>query len=194
MKALHLKNEEELQSWFIKQIDTWLTAKGRRLIGWDEILEGGLAPGAAVMSWRGEKGGIAAAKAGHDVVMAPGKPTYFDHYQAQSPLEPIAIGGFNSLEAVYGYEPVPSELTPVEAKHVLGSQGQLWSEYIPNGRQLEYMAWPRLSALSEVLWSPRESRNFDAFKARLAPHLARLKVMDVNFRPLDGPFPQFVSR
>jgi hexosaminidase len=195
MKALGLNSEEELQSWFIKQIDSWLAAKGRRLIGWDEILEGGLAPGAAVMSWRGEKGGIAAARSGHDVVMAPGKPTYFDHAQAEGPMEPVAISGaVFPLEMVYAYEPVPAELNAEQAKHVLGSQGQLWTEYIPNGRHLEYMAWPRLSALAEVLWSPRETRNFDAFKARLAPHLARLKVMDVNFRPLDGAFPPFVSR
>jgi hexosaminidase len=194
MKALGLKNEDELQSWFVRQIDTWLTARGRRLIGWDEILEGGLAPGAAVMSWRGEKGGIAAARAGHDVVMAPGDPTYFDHYQAKGPLEPLAIGGFNPLEAVYAYEPVPAALSPKDAKHVLGSQGQLWTEYMPNGRHVEYMAWPRLCALAEVLWSPRESRNFDAFKARLGLHLIRLEVLDVNFRPLDGPFPPIVSR
>jgi hexosaminidase len=194
MKALGLKNEEELQSWFVKQIDTWLTARGRRLIGWDEILEGGLAPGAAVMSWRGEKGGIAAARAGHDVVMAPGEPTYLDHYQDKGPFEPAAIGGLNSLPGVYAYEPVPAALSAKEAKHVLGSQAQLWTEYMPTGRHVEYMAWPRLCALAEVLWSPRESRNFYAFVTRLGPHLARLAVLDVNFRPLDGPFPPIVSR
>jgi hexosaminidase len=193
MKALGLKNEDELQSWFIKQIDTWLTAKGRRLIGWDEILEGGLAPGAAVMSWRGEKGGIAAARAGHDVVMAPGEPTYFDHYQARGPFEPVAIGGFNPLEAVYAYEPVPAELGAEEAKHVLGAQAQLWTEYMPNGRHVEYMAWPRLCAMAEVLWSPREARNLEGFKSRLKTHLGRLKVLDVNFRPLEGPFPGVIA-
>jgi hexosaminidase len=189
IKALGLKDEEELQSWFIKQIDTWLTAKGRRLIGWDEILEGGLAPGAAVMSWRGEKGGIAAAKAGHDVVMAPGKPTYFDHYQSKDPQEPVAIGGFNPIEDIYAYEPVPAELSPAEAAHVLGSQAQLWTEYMPNPRHVEYMAWPRLCALSEVVWSPKEVRNLDSFKARLATHLGRLRALDVNYRPLEGPIP-----
>jgi hexosaminidase len=189
MKALGLKNEDELQSWFVKQIDTWLTAKGRRLIGWDEILDGGVAPGAAVMSWRGEKGGITAARAGHDVVMAPENPTYFDHYQAKGPQELVAIGGFNPIEAVYAYEPIPAQLNPQEARHILGAQGQLWTEYMPNGRHVEYMAWPRLCALAEVLWSPREARNFEGFKTRLGRDLARLKVLDVNFRPLEGPFP-----
>jgi hexosaminidase len=194
MKALGLKNEDELQSWFIKQVDTWLTAHGRRLIGWDEILEGGVAPGAAVMSWRGVKGGIAAARSGHDVVMAPEEPTYLDHYQAKSPAEPVAIGGFNPLEAVYAYDPMPAGLSPAEARHVLGAQGQLWTEYMPDGRHVEYMAWPRLCAMAEVLWSPKEGRALEAFKARLAPHLVRLKVLDVNFRPLDGPFPPVVAR
>jgi hexosaminidase len=193
MKSLGLKNEEELQSWFVKQMDTYLTGKGRRLIGWDEILEGGLAPGATVMSWRGEKGGITAARAGHDVVMAPEKPVYFDHYQSKGPLEPAAIGGHNPIEDVYAYEPVPKELGEKEAKHVLGAQAQLWTEYMPNGKHLEYMAWPRLSALSEVVWSPKEARDLAGFKARLTPHLARLKTLDVNFRPLEGPFPVVVT-
>ena len=194
MKQLGLKNEEELQSWFIRQIDTWLTAKGRRLIGWDEILEGGLAPGAAVMSWRGTKGGIAAARAGHDVVMAPEKPTYFDHAQVPpSPLEPPTHRGLNTLENVYGYEPVPAELTPAEAKHVLGAQAQLWTEWMPTPQQVEYQAWPRLCALSEVLWSPKEGRDLERFKTRLSPHLTRLKILGVNFRPLEGPFPKLAT-
>jgi hexosaminidase len=185
MKALGLTSEEQLQSWFIKQIDAWLSERGRRLIGWNEILQGGLAPGAAVMSWQGEEGGIAAAKAGHDVVMAPEAYVYFDHYQAKGPQEPVAISGaVIPLETVYGYDPVPRSLTPAEAAHVLGAQAQLWTEYIPNGRHLEYMAWPRLCALAEAVWSPREGRDFAAFKTRLAPHLERLKILDVNFHPL----------
>jgi hexosaminidase len=182
MKALGLKNEDELQSWFIKQIDGWLTERGRRLIGWNEILQGGLAPGAAVMSWQGEGGGIAAAKAGHDVVMAPEEFVYLDHYQAKGPQEPAAIGGFTPIEQVYGYDPIPASLTPAEAAHVLGAQAQLWTEYMPDGRHVEYMAWPRLCALAEAVWSPKESRDFERFKIRLGPHLERLKVMDVNFR------------
>jgi hexosaminidase len=193
MKALGLKNEEELQSWFIKQIDAWLTERGRRLIGWNEILQGGLAPGAAVMSWQGEEGGIAAARAGHDVVMAPEAFVYLDHYQAKSPLEPVAIGGFTPLEKVYGYDPIPPALTPAQAAHVLGAQAQLWTEYMPNSRHVEYMAWPRLCALAEVVWSAKETRDFERFKGRLSSHLDRLRILDVNFRPLDGPFPAGVA-
>ncbi|TME77679.1 MAG: beta-N-acetylhexosaminidase, partial [Chloroflexi bacterium] len=126
MKERGLRDEEELQSWFVTRIDSWLAKRGRRLIGWDEILEGGLAPGATVMSWRGENGGIAAAKAGHDVVMAPEKPTYFDHDQSEDQITPIR--GMNTLADVYAYEPVPKELNAAEAKHVLGAQGQLWTE------------------------------------------------------------------
>jgi hexosaminidase len=186
IKSLGLKDEEELQSWFVKQMDAYLGSKGRRLIGWDEILQGGLAPGAAVMSWRGVDGGIAAAKAGHDVVMAPGDWTYFDKYQGRfRNAEPLAIGGYLPLKTVYGYEPVPNGLSPEEATHVLGAQCQLWSEYIPHPKQMEYMAFPRLDALAEVVWSPKESRNYDDFLARLPSDLDRLKILDVNYRKLD---------
>lgn len=188
MKQRGLKDEDELQSWFIHQMDAFLTAKGRRLIGWDEILEGGLAPGATVMSWRGEAGGVAAAKAGHDVVMAPSRWTYFDHYQCKDhSKEPHAIGGYLPLQDVYSYEPIPSELSPDEAKHVLGAQAQIWTEYIPNPRQVEYMAYPRLCALAEVVWSPKESRNYQDFQRRLEIHLQRLQILGVNFRqPQEG--------
>jgi hexosaminidase len=182
MKKEGLRNEDELQSWFIRHFDAWLDERGRRLVGWDEILEGGLAPGATVMSWRGEKGGIAAAKAGHDVVMAPEKPTYFDHSQSELPTEPPGIGGHNSLEDVYAYQPVPEELSAEEAKHVLGAQGQLWTEYMPDPKRVEYMAWPRLAALAEVLWSPSETRNWADFQKRLATHLEQLAILDVNYR------------
>ncbi|MBL0937926.1 MAG: beta-N-acetylhexosaminidase [Gemmatimonadaceae bacterium] len=186
IRSLGLKDEHEMQSWFIKQMDTFLTAQNRRLIGWDEILEGGLAPNATVMSWRGMAGGIAAAKSGHDVVMAPGSHTYFDHYQSRDKArEPLAFGGFTPLDSAYAFEPVPPSLTPEEAKHVLGAQAQVWTEYIPNSRQVEYMAYPRLVALSEVLWSPRAARDFSDFRTRLVPHLARLDALDVNYRPLD---------
>ena len=186
MKSLGLKDEDELQSWFVKQMDAYLTSKGRRLLGWDEILEGGLAPGATVMSWRGIDGGIAAAKAGHDVVMAPGDWTYFDHYQSRfREQEPLAIGGYVPIQKVYGYEPVPDALTPEEAKHVLGAQCQLWSEYIPQPKQMEYMAFPRLCAMAEVDWSPKESRNYDDFLTRLPGELERLSILDVNYRKPD---------
>jgi len=182
IKSEGLKDEDELQSWFIRHFDSWLARRGRRLIGWDEILEGGLAPGATVMSWRGEQGGIAAAKAGHDVVMAPQKPTYLDHSQTELPTEPAGIGGHNSLEDVYAYEPVPKELNGEGARHVLGAQGQIWTEYMPDPKRVEYMAWPRLTALAEVLWSPPETRDFASFKSRLEMHLERLAILDVNYR------------
>jgi hexosaminidase len=183
MRELGLKTEDELQSYFTRRMDEFLTAHGRRLVGWDEILEGGLAPNAVVMSWRGEDGGIAAARAGHDVVMAPGSHTYFDHYQsADTTTEPFAIGGFLPLDTVYSYEPVPAALSDVEARHVLGSQGQVWTEYIPDAKHVEYMAFPRACALAEVLWTPKAERNFTDFTTRLATHLDRLRVLDVNYR------------
>src|SRR5205807_749437 len=177
---LGLRDEDELQSWFVGRMDSWLSERGRRLVGWDEILEGGLAPGATVMSWRGEAGGIAAAKAGHDVVMAPEEPTYLDHSQSELATEPQGIGGHNSLEDVYRYEPIPAELNADEAKHVLGSQGQVWTEYMPDPKRVEYMAWPRLAALAEVLWSPKDARDWDGLQQRLAAHLERLAVLDVT--------------
>jgi len=126
IRALGLKDEHELQSWFIRRMDEFLTSRGRSLVGWDEILEGGLAPNAVVMSWRGTEGGIAAAQAGHDVVMTPGAYTYFDHYQSQDTVsEPLAIGGFLPLDSAYAYEPVPGALSPAEARHVLGEQGRV---------------------------------------------------------------------
>ena len=187
IRALGLKDEEELQSWFIRQMDDYLTSQGRTLIGWDEILEGGLAQNAVVMSWRGEQGGIAAAKAGHDVVMASNTHTYFDYYQSQDRAnEPLGIGNFLPLARVYSYEPIPAELDAAQAKHVLGAQCQHWTEYIPDAAQLEYMDFPRTCALSEVLWSPREGRSYEDFSSRLPTHLLRLGALKVNFRPLDA--------
>ena len=186
MKSLGIKTEHELQSWFIKQIDRFLDSKGRRLVGWDEILEGGLAPGATVMSWRGEAGGIQAAKEGHDVIMTPTDTCYFDYYQSKdTKKEPLAIGGFLPLETVYRYEPLPKALTEAEAKHVLGVEFQLWTEYIPDPKQSEYMAFPRACAMSEVAWSAKGDRNYTEFLSRLNNHFARLKAMDVNYRSLD---------
>lgn len=185
MREFGLKDEDELQSYFTRRMDEFLTAHGRRLVGWDEILQGGLAPNAVVMSWRGVEGGIAAARAGHDVVMAPGSHTYFDHYQsADTAAEPLAIGGFLPLDTVYAYEPIPAGLTPDEARHVLGAQGQLWSEYIPDPKRAEYMAFPRASALAEVLWTPAAEKDYADFLRRLATHLERLAVLDVNYHRL----------
>ena len=190
IKELGLKDEHELQSWFIRQMDKFLTARGRRLVGWDEILEGGLAENATVMSWRGMDGGIAAAKAGHDVVMAPGTYTYFDHYQADRKREPLAIGGFLPMDSVYAFEPVPPSLSTTEATHVLGAQAQLWTEYIQTPKDLEYMAFPRLVALSEVLWSGKAQRNFADFMQRMSVHELRLQALDVNYRKSKTPVMQ----
>jgi hexosaminidase len=185
IRALGLKDEHEMQSWFIRQMDEFLTKKGRRLIGWDEILEGGLAPNATVMSWRGTAGGIAAARAGHDVVMAPTSHTYLDYYQsADQANEPLAIGGFVPLDTVYAFEPTAG-LSAEDAKRVLGAQGQLWSEYLPGPKQVEYMAFPRMAALAEVTWTPAARRDFGDFTTRLPVHLRRLGILDVNYRPLD---------
>lgn len=180
-----LKDEAELQSWFIKQMDTFLTKHGRRLVGWDDILQGGLAPGAVVMSWRGEAGGIASANAGHDVVMAPTSHTYFDYYQGPAEKEPLAIGGYVTLEKLYQYEPIPKAIDTDKAGHVLGLQAQLWSEYIPNPQHLEYMAYPRAAALAEVGWSPKSSKDYDDFLNRLRHHTKRLQAMEIHYRPLD---------
>ena len=185
IRALGLNDEHELQSWFIRQMDTFLTRHGRRLIGWDEILEGGLAPNAAVMSWRGTAGGIAAARAGHDVVMTPTSHVYLDYYQSRDrAAEPLAGGGYLPLDTVYAFEPVPAELTSAEARHILGAQGNLWTEYVPTPKQAEYMAYPRLAALAEVVWTPRAGRDFADFRQRLPAHLRRLDALDVHYRPL----------
>ncbi len=177
-----LADEHELQSWFIRRIESFLNRNGRRLIGWDEILEGGLAPDATVMSWRGTAGGIAAAKEGHDVIMTPNSHLYLDHYQGNADTEPLAIGGFSPLERVYAYEPVPPELSRTEATHILGAQGNLWTEYIASPDLVEYMLLPRMLALSEVVWSPERSRNFEGFLERLPPSLQKLDRMGANYR------------
>lgn len=180
-----LADEHELQSWFTRRIERFLARHGRRLIGWDEILEGGIAPEATVMSWRGMAGGIEAARAGHDVIMAPTSHVYLDYYQGAPDLEPLAIGGFLPLERVYAFEPVPPELSPDEAAHVLGGQGNVWTEYMKTWDRVEYMAFPRMLALAEVLWSPRERRDWTDFMARLGPQLARLDALGVNYRVPD---------
>lgn len=165
-----LADEHELQSYFIRQIDAYVSSKGRNIIGWDEILEGGLAPKAAVMSWRGEEGGIEAAKQRHAVVMTPGSHCYFDHYQGNRRSEPLAIGGFTPIEKVYAYQPVPEKLNPAEAAFVMGAQANVWTEYMGSPEHVEYMVLPRMCALSEVLWTGNTRPGFASFKERLKPH------------------------
>ena len=181
IKTEGLKDETELQSYFIKRMEKFIVSKGRKLIGWDEILEGGLPPEATVMSWRGTEGGIAAARQGHDAIMTPGAYCYFDYYQADPQSEPKAIGGFTTLKKVYGYEPRPGKLTDEEAKHILGAQGNVWTEFIPSFSQVEYMAVPRMIALSEVLWSPKSLRNWSDFRSRMEFQYKRLDYMIVNY-------------
>ncbi|MCP4423591.1 MAG: beta-N-acetylhexosaminidase [Chloroflexi bacterium] len=184
MAELDLKNEDELQSWFIRQMDSYISAAGRRLIGWDEIMEGGLAKGAAVMSWRGEKGGIEAVSQGHDVVMAPYQRVYFDYYQCDpKENEPLAIGGMTPLESVYAYDPIPEEISEKNRHHVLGGQGQLWTEYMPTMDHVEYMGFPRICALSEALWIEAECKEYSDFLKRLKSHRERLGFLGVNAHP-----------
>jgi hexosaminidase len=176
-----LRSEAELQSWFIRRIEASLAARGKRLVGWDEILEGGLPPRATVMSWRGTEGGIEAARSGHDVIMSPTSHCYFDYYQAREG-EPPGIGGYIPLEKVYAFEPVPPELSKKEARHVLGGQGNVWTEYMTDPAYVEYMAVPRLCAMAEVLWSPRRARDWAGFSRRMGEHYLRLDERGVNFR------------
>lgn len=182
MKALGLKDEHELQSYFIGRMEKYLNSKGRNIIGWDEILEGGLAPNATVMSWRGEEGGIAAAKQKHDVIMTPNTYLYFDYYQAAPASEPFAIGGYLPLKTVYSYEPLPESLTADEQQYIKGVQGNIWTEYIPSPQQADYMTYPRALALSEITWSPASKKNYEAFLAEMPDALARIDRRGVNFR------------
>ena len=189
---LGLKDEDELQSWIIRHFDRWLADRGRRLIGWDEILEGGLAPGAAVSSWRGYAGGIAAAKAGHDVVMCPQSHVYLDWRQSEGADEPVPIAHARTLEDVFRFEPVPGELTEDEARHVLGTQANIWTEVMDSVRVLDYMAFPRLAAFAEVAWSALpapEARDWPDFERRMRSHYARLDALGVEYRPAGGPLP-----
>ena len=185
IEAEGLADEHELQSWFIRKMEGYILSKGKQLIGWDEILEGGLAPSATVMSWRGEAGGIAAAKAGHDVIMTPYSHVYFDYYQGDPKTEPQAIGGDLPVTKVYSYEPIPAELSPEEHKYVLGAQANLWTEFVKTTEHAEYMVLPRMTALSEVVWSSPTGREWLEFEARLKTLLPRYEKLDWNYRPLD---------
>jgi hexosaminidase len=178
-----LKDEHELQSYFIKRIESFLNKNGRNLIGWDEILEGGLAPNATVMSWRGEAGGIAAAKMGHDVIMTPNSHMYIDHGQGKQAEEPLFICCYLPLEKVYSYHPRPLDLSIEEQKHILGVQANMWTEYVPSFAKMQYMVFPRILALAEVAWLPKEKKDYNSFfTSRLPQRLAELENLEVNFR------------
>ncbi|SHM60793.1 hexosaminidase [Chryseobacterium carnipullorum] len=181
IKKNNLKDEHGLQSYFIHRIEKYVNSKGRKIIGWDEILEGGLAPNAAVMSWTGINGGIEAAKSGHFAVMTPGAYCYFDHYQGDPQSEPNAFGGFTPLDKVYSYNPVPSELNPEQAKYILGVQANLWTEYITDFKQVQYMIFPRLMALSEVGWGTADPENYKEFESRVIGQFKILDGMKVNY-------------
>lgn len=183
MKAEGLKNVDELQSYFMKRMEAYVNSKGKPIIGWDEILQGGLAPNATVMSWRGEQGGIEAAKLGHDVIMATDKYLYFDHFQNDPQVEPRAMSGLTTVKKVYSYEPIPADLTPEESKHVLGAQATMWNEQVQTPEHVEYMVLPRMSALAEVVWSPSDSRDYDNFMERLEVQEQRYAAMGMNYHP-----------
>ncbi|WP_298391146.1 beta-N-acetylhexosaminidase [Hydrotalea sp.] len=180
MKEKGIKDEHELQSYFIQRIEKYINSKGRQIIGWDEILEGGLAPNATVMSWRGEKGGIEAAQQKHDVIMTPGAWCYFDHSQ-NKPEDSLTIGGYTPVQKVYSYEPVPKEISADETKYILGAQGNVWTEYMKYPTKVEYMILPRMSALSEVLWSPAGKKNWQNFENKLFTDTKRYELWQVHF-------------
>ena len=181
MKEEGLKDEHELQSYFIQRIGKFVLSKGRKIIGWDEILEGGLAPEATVMSWRGTTGGIEAARQKHNVIMTPYTYVYLDYYQCEPQGEPLAIGGYLPLEKVYSYNPMPEELTPEEQKYILGVQGNLWSEYLKTPDQMEYMAYPRMFAVAETGWTPNRLKDFEDFLARIEVLKKRYDTIGINY-------------
>lgn len=180
MQREGIKDTLELQGYFVKEVEKRVAKYGRKIIGWNEILEGGINPSAVIMSWTGVKGGIEGAKHGHDVIMTPGTHTYFDQYQSLSLDEPMSIHDFTDLEEVYHYEPIPTELTAEEAKHIKGSQGQIWSEYIHDMRRIEHAILPRMGALAEVVWSAKDDRDWQGFQDRLPALFARYEAMDAN--------------
>ncbi len=181
IKEERLGGEPALQSWFNQNMERTLASKKKRMIGWDEILEGGVTPGTAVMSWRGTVGGLAAASAGHDVVMSPTSHCYLDYAQSKLPGEPESIGGYIPLATVYSFDPIPRELAPAQHRHILGVQGNLWSEYLHSIQDVEYFAFPRMAALAEVGWSPSERTEYPSFQARLQSHLQRLDAAGVHY-------------
>tara|TARA_Y100000758_G_scaffold267153_1_gene207598 strand:- start:56 stop:1855 length:1800 start_codon:yes stop_codon:yes gene_type:complete len=183
MKNLELENEAQLQSYFISRMEKILNSLNKKIIGWDEIIQGGLNPNATIMSWRGVEGGITAAKAGNYAIMTPTSHCYFDYYQRKSSDEPLAIGGFTPLQKVYEFEPIPKELDLNQSSKILGAQGNLWTEFIKTPEQVEYMTVPRMTALSEVVWSKRKVRNFKEFKLRLNLYKYFLDLENINYSP-----------
>lgn len=180
IKEKGLKDEHDLQSYFIQRIEKYLNSKGRQIIGWDEILEGGLAPNATVMSWRGEKGGIEAAKQKHNVIMTPNSYVYFDYAQNKQE-DSLVIGGYLNVQKVYNYEPVPAALAAEDTKYILGAQANVWSEYMKTPAKVEYMVFPRMSALSEVLWSRKEARNWSDFEKRMEKQTQRYELWNASY-------------
>lgn len=181
IKELGLKNEEQLQSYFMKRIEKFVNSKGRKVIGWDEIIDGGLSPNVTVMSWRGMEGGVAAAKSGHDVIMAPIQYTYFWWNQGDPKKEPLSAGNYLPMEKVYSFEPVDSSLTAAEAKYVLGAHGSAWAEYMESESKVEYMVFPRIGALAEVVWTPREKKNWKDFTKRIQKQFKRYDYRKINY-------------
>jgi len=181
IRQKRLKNEHGLQSYFIQRIEKHVNSRGRVIIGWDEILEGGLAPNAIVMSWRGTEGGIEAAMLDHEVIMTPGSHCYFDYYQARGPQEPVAIGGLTTLKRVYSFDPVPEKLASDKQRYILGGQANLWTEYIATPSHLQYMAYPRSFAIAEALWSPKNGKQYEDFVRRLRFQLPRLDAWGINY-------------
>ena len=183
MKTLGIHDEDALQSYFIKRIDTFLTAHGRRTIGWDEILQGGLAPHAAVMSWHGVDGGINAAKQGHDAVLTPVRPLYFNYRQSDAADEAPGRFALNTLENVYSFNPLPDSLTADQKQHILGVQGNLWSEYVISADRLEWMLYPRTAALAEIGWSAADRRDWNGFLPRMEDEMSRYTLLGIRFDP-----------
>ncbi|MDD4426957.1 MAG: family 20 glycosylhydrolase [Paludibacter sp.] len=184
--AEHLDNEHELQTYMVKRMEDFLATKNRKLIGWDEIIEGGLSPNATVLCWRGFDGAITAAKQGHDAIIAHSKYTYLDHYQSEPYLEPLAWAGlvpygYTTLQKSYSLEPIPSELNESEQKHIIGLQAQLWLEYIRTTDHMDYMLFPRLSALAEVMWTQKEQKNWEFFKWKMETQYRRYNELNINY-------------
>lgn len=181
IKENNLKDEYELQSYFMNRIEKYLETKGKKVIGWDEILEGGLMGNATVMSWQGEAGGIAAAKSGHDAIMSPTAFLYFDYYQGSAEVEPLGIGGFVPLKKVYDFEPIPNELNETQAKHIIGVQANTWTEYIPTFKKVQYMDIPRIAALSEIAWTKKENKDYSSFLKRLERQIELYNYYGYNY-------------
>jgi hexosaminidase len=188
MKRENLKDEHEVQSYFIRRVEKFVNSRGKKIIGWDEILDGGgTGPSSTIMSWRGMQGGIDAARAKHDVIMSPTDYSYFDYRQgADAAKEPVGQSAYLPLEKVYSFDPMPKELNADEAKFILGGQGNVWTEYMKTPAAVEYMVFPRMLAMAEVLWSTPANKEYADFRRRLAAHLVRLDKQNVKYRTPDS--------